>query len=248
VSALPRAHAIAHPNWWHVALRITPAGLVTDAVPLPGGGAAQIRIDLHRHVAALETSHGDALDFDLTAGMTGTELADALIAAASDLGLEDAYDRERFESDEPRPYDPSAAETWFTAATDMATIFRRHATSLDGWTSQVHHWPHNFDTSVEWFADHVVSHTEDGETTESPAQINLGFYPAGRPYLYSNPWPFDADALLGTSLPHGAEWHTEGWEGAILYYDTVAGGPDAAEKVADFAAAVHSTAAPTLAP
>jgi len=247
VSALPRAHAVAHPKWWHVSLAITPAGLVTDAMQLPGGGAARVRMDLSRHVAAIETSQGDVLEFDLTAGMTGTELGDALIAAAADLGLEDVYDRERFESDEPRPYDPGAAETWFGAVTDVAGVFRRHIASLAGWSGPVQHWPHNFDTSVEWFADRMVSHTEGGETTESPAQINLGFYPAGRPYFYSNPWPFDADALVGIPLPHGAEWHTEGWEGTILYYDTLAGDPSGPEKLAEYAAAVHAAAAPTLA-
>ncbi len=87
---------------------------------------------------------------------------------------------------------------------------------------------------------------QDGEVTEYPSQLNLGFYPAGRAYFYSNPWPFDSDKLLGSPLPHGAEWHTEGWEGTILYYDQLAGDPDAATKLAEFAKAVFDVASPTL--
>ena len=248
VSAIPRTHAAPHPKWWHVSLAVTPTGLTTDPVPVPGGGALHLRMDLRRHVTALETSHGDVIEFDMTAGLTGTEFADAVIAAAADLGLEGEYDRDRFESDASRTYDPAAAETYFTALTNVAGVFRAHAVSLEGETGPVQHWPHNFDTSVEWFTAHMVEHDEGDETTLSPAQINLGFYPAGRPYFYSNPWPFDAEALPGTPLPHGAEWHTEGWEGTILYYDTLAGDPEAAEKLREYAAAVHEIAAPTLVP
>jgi hypothetical protein len=233
VSAIPRSHAPAHPKWWHVSLTPTPAGLVTDPVPLPGGGALHLRMDLHRHATVLETSAGDIIEFDMTAGLTGTEFADA-------------YDRTRFESPEPRAYEPGAAETYFAALTNVTGAFRSHAYSLDGSTSPVQHWPHNFDTSVEWFTDHLVTYDEGGEEASGPAQINLGFYTQGRPYFYSNPWPFDADALVGTPLPHGAEWHTDGWEGTILHYDTLAGDPDAARKLAEYAAAVHEVAAPTL--
>ena len=82
--------------------------------------------------------------------------------------------------------------------------------------------------------------------TEYPSQLNLGFYPEGRAYFYSNPWPFEAEKLLERPLPHGAEWHTEGWEGSILYYDQLAGDPDATTKLAEFARAVFEAAAPTL--
>jgi len=80
----------------------------------------------------------------------------------------------------------------------------------------------------------------------SPAQLNLGFYPRGRPYFYSNPWPFEGDALLPVELPYGASWHTDGWEGSVLYYDEVAGRPDGRERVLAYARAVFAAAVPTL--
>ena len=41
VGVVPRAHAIAHPKWWHVSLEVRPTGLVTDPIPLPGGGTLE---------------------------------------------------------------------------------------------------------------------------------------------------------------------------------------------------------------
>ncbi len=82
--------------------------------------------------------------------------------------------------------------------------------------------------------------------SEMPAQLNFGFYPAGRAYFYSNPWPFDAEALTAAPLPGPAAWHTEGWEGSILYYDELLEMDDTPQKLLEYARAVHDVAAPTL--
>ena len=37
LSGLARVHGVAHPNWWHISLRVTPSGLQSDNIPLPGG-------------------------------------------------------------------------------------------------------------------------------------------------------------------------------------------------------------------
>ena len=106
-------------------------------------------------------------------------------------------------------------------------------------------WPHGFDLSFEWFGTKVETHEEGGEVQEYPSQLNLGFYPAGDAYFYSNPWPFD-EALPATQLPHGAVWNTEGWQGTKLEYAGLVGDPDAAAKLGEYAAAVYKAAAPTL--
>ena len=246
VGAIPRAHATPHPKWWHVSLKVTPRGLVTDNVSLPGGGLVNLLMDLHTHEVVVHSSDGTETRLSMTEGMTGTEMADRLIGVVEGLGLKGEYNREKFENDEPRSYDPDAAAVYFQAAANTSHIFTHHLQSLEGTVSQVQLWPHNFDLACEWFGTRVEQYEENGEVTEYPSQINLGFYAAGRPYFYSNPWPFEKEALLGTDLPHGAEWHTEDWEGSILYYDQLAGDPDAATKLLEYARAVHETAAPTL--
>jgi hypothetical protein len=179
-------------------------------------------------------------------GMTGTEMGDALIAAAADLGLDGKYNRAKFEDADPREYDPDHALTYFKAASLTERAFEVHRSSLTGQVGPIQLWPHNFDLAFEWFGTRVETYEEDGVSTDHPSQINLGFYPMGRAYLYSNPWPFEAEKLTGNPLPHGAEWHTEGWEGSILYYDQVAGDAHGDQKILEYARAVHEIASPTL--
>jgi hypothetical protein len=244
VGAIPRVHAKAHDKWWHVSLKVTDRGLETDRMSLPNGGTFSLRMDFVTHEAVVDADQETRIA--MTDGLTGTEMGDRLIAAVAALGLDGEYNREKFENDEAREYDPATAVTYFAAATIVDRVFKEHLGSLEGDVSQVQLWPHNFDLACEWFGTRVETHEEEGVITEYPSQLNLGFYPAGRPYFYSNPWPFEADKLLGTPLPHGAEWHTEDWEGSVLYYDQLAGDPDGLTKLTEFARAVFEVAAPTL--
>lgn len=245
IAAVARAHAAPHPKWWHVSLRVIPRGLVTDNIRVPGGGLVNIRMDLTAHDIVV-TSLSSETRISMTDGLTGTQMGERLISAVAAVGLEGEYERARFQDDGTREYLPDAAAIYFQAVGNVSHIFQHHLGSLEGSVSRVQLWPHNFDLACEWFGSRMETHEEGEETTEHPSQINLGFYPAGRAYFYSNPWPFDRDALMGHQLPHGAEWHTEGWEGSILYYDRLAGDPDAATKLAEYARAVYDLAAPTL--
>ncbi len=245
VSAIPRTHAPAHPKWWHVSLKVADDGLVTDPVQLPNGDSLRLRMDLQRHVTVIETSDGPVGEFDMTAGDTGTEFADRLIAAVTGLGLEGEYAREKFENEEVREYDPEAAETFWKALTKVHEVFDAQRNAIDGDVGTLQLGPHGFDLSFEWFGTKIETHEEDGETQEYPSQLNLGFYPAGDAYFYSNPWPFD-QSLTAIELPHGAEWHTEGWQGTMLRYADLADDPEGPAKLRGYAAAVFAAAAPTL--
>lgn len=244
VSALARAHAPAHPQWWHASLKLTPDGLVTEPIHVPGSGELRAHMNLKRHIVVLE-SDGDPIEFDMTAGATGTEMADQLIDAVSGLGLDGEYNREKFENDEPRAYNPAHASTFWQALSNVASVFDDRRTSLGDSVSPLQLWPHGFDLSFEWFGTKIETQEEDGEVQEYPSQLNLGFYPAGDAYFYSNPWPFDP-ALPDNELPHGAVWNTEGWQGSKLVYDDLVGDAAAAEKLTEYAAAVFELASPTL--
>ena len=242
VSAIPRAHAVAHPHWWHLGLAVRPEGLTTVPVPLPGGGALAGRLDPRRRALVLTTSTGESREFPLDAGWTGSEMGDRVTAAAADFGLAGGYDRERYADDEAGPYDVEAAAAFFTAVVKVAGAFEEFRARLDPLrVSPVQVWPHGFDMAFDWFGTRSVPH-EDGHL---PAQLNLGFYPGTEAYFYSNPWPLER-SLLAAALPTGARWHTEGWEGAYLGYEAVRSVPDGRARLLEFAAAVHDLAAPTL--
>lgn len=245
VAALPRAHAPAHPLWWHISLKVRPDGLVTEAMPLPAGGAAFVRMDPRSALIVFETSGGDSRSFPMNAGLTATEMGNALIAAGSEFGLSADYDRSTFENDDPRPYDEGDARAFFGALVAAEGVLAIQRNRLQGILGPIQLWPHGFDLAFEWFGTRMVA-AEDGVPNDLPAQINLGFYPAGDAYFYSNPWPFEADALLNVDLPGGAEWHTEGWEGSTLVYADVVGHTDGVDRFLAYAAAVFEAASPQL--
>lgn len=244
-TSLSRVHGIAHPKWWHVSLKPRAGSLMADPIPLPQGGVLGVRLDLHRHFVVMETEIGPVAEFSMQEGTTGTEMGDKVIAAAADLGLVGDYERSRFESAEAGRYDPSHAVAFMRTMVNAQTVFERHRATLEGPVSPIQVWSHGFDLAFEWFGTKMVPQEQDGTLVELPAQLNLGFYPKGRAYFYSNPWPFD-ESLLKVELPHGAAWHTENWQGAILYHDQIAGDPGAADMLTDFAKAVYAAAAPTL--
>jgi hypothetical protein len=91
-----------------------------------------------------------------------------------------------------------------------------------------------------------VQYEEDGELRAYPAQLNLGFFPGGEAYFYSNPWPFEGELLLDRQLPQGADWHTEGWQGTILPYSRLVDDPLAEKRLLDYAIKVFELTRPTL--
>lgn len=246
VAALPREHATPNPRWWHISLSVRPDGFVTDAIRLPGGGAAFVRMDPRTGEVVFETSQGDRRSFPMDAGLTATEMGDALIAAASEFGLSGRYDRARFESDDERPYDGDDAQRIFGAFVAADAAIADHRNRISGEIGPIQLWPHGFDLAFEWFGTKRIASEDGGEATDAPSQLNLGFYPAGHAYFYSNPWPFDAEHLLRVELPHGARWKTDGWQGSILEYAELSGGVGGVDRFLDYAAAVFDAAAPTL--
>ncbi len=246
VGMIPRVHGIAHPKWWHISLKLRPDGLTTDNIPLPDGGVLALRLDLHQHRLIITSSSGEAKSVSLAEGLTGSEMGEWVITAVAHFGLKNHYPRERFANDEPRHYDPEQAKRFFGVLTNAARTFEKHRASLEGPVSPVQVWPHGFDISFEWFGNRVERTEEHGEVQTFPSQLNLGFYPGGNPYFYSNPWPFEADQLLDKPLPAGARWHTEGWQGTMLPYNELVNHPDAEDRLLEFAKAVHKLAAPTL--
>ena len=246
VAALPRVHAVPHPQWWHISLEVRPDGLATAAMALPAGGSAYVRMDPRLHEVVFETSGGERRVFPMNAGLTAAEMGDALIAAGAEFGLEGDYDRSKFENDGDRPYDGSDAGAIFDAFVAAAGAMSIHRNRIEGTVGPIQLWPHGFDLAFEWYGTRMVEHEENDVTAIAPAQINLGFYPAGDAYFYSNPWPFDGADLLPVELPEGARWNTDGWEGSILPYEAVAGDPDGVDRFLAYARTVFNAAAPLL--
>jgi hypothetical protein len=249
ISAVPRAFGEFHPKWWHVSLRVQPDGLLTDKVSLPDARELRLKMDLVDHRILMLVDDDVLETFSMLAGRSSTALANDLLDVATRLGLVGEVDRSKFESDEPREYDRAQARAFLTALVNADRIFEVHRSTLKGETGPVQLWPHGFDLAFEWFGTRVEEYEEEGDLQRIPAQLNLGFFPGGpgtAPYFYSNPWPFEGTALLDESLPEGASWHTEGWQGTYLPYKTLREEEGAEERLLAFAARVFEVSAPTL--
>jgi hypothetical protein len=250
VGAVPRSHAVFHPKWWHISLKVGPEGLVTDTMALPGGGIFALKMNLLTHQIQLNTSRGEAFFWPMNEGWSANLMAEQILGTVARLGLEGEYARQKFENDEPRAYDPAHAATYFSVLVNVAQAFQQHRATLPGEVGPVQLWPHGFDLAFEWFGPRQVVYEEHGEKTTYPAQINLGFSPGEpnhpQPYFYSNPFPFETDQLLDHALPHGARWHTEGWQGSLLEYAALTEGADGLQKLRDYARAVYDLASPGL--
>ena len=106
---------------------------------------------------------------------------------------------------------------WFANAT--AAIHA--AVSEDRRASSVRCWPHHFDVAS-------LITVDDEADAEEARSIGVGFSPGDgsydQPYFYVTPWPYPpADTLPG--LSGGAQWHTEGWTGAVLTAEQVISKP-----------------------
>ena len=251
VGVIPRAHAEFHPKWWHISLKVQPDGLVTENMPLPGGGIFFLKMDLFNHVVDLITSRGDRKQFSMTDGLSSTAFGDQLLGAVADMGLSGEYAREKFENDEARVYNPLDAEKYFATLVNIDQIFKKHRASLSGEVGPVQLWPHGFDLAFEWFGSRVVEYEEDGEVTVYPSQLNLGFSPGEpshpKPYFFSTPWPFEGAFLMDKALPEGARWFNDSWQGTLLPYEELVGDKQAAERLLAYARRVYEVSAPTLA-
>lgn len=247
IGVVVRAHAPARPHWFHVSLKVSATGLVTDPVVLADGGLLTLRMDFRDHAVHLETSHGDHRIFAMTDGASGTQFGDTIVEAARRFGLNGPFARDRYESDATGTYDPAAAEVFWEAIAAVAGVFATHNASLVGEVGPVQVWPHGFDLATEWFGDGDETWSEGDDSGSSPRQINLGFYPGdSEQYFYSNPWPLRGADLTSRPLPHGAEWITDEFEGSKLAYSAIAEDPEGPAKLADYARAVWVAASPGL--
>ena len=248
IGALPQVHVPKHDKWWHISLKPLPIGLVTEPMALRDGRSAFARLDLRTHEVVVETSAGERVAYAMADGRTGTEMTEELIALFAEWGVAGEYVRKDFEDGEARSYDPDAASVFWSALTNAGQVFNTHRASIGGDVGPVQLWPHGFDLAFEWFGTKTQTHEEHGETSVLASQLNLGFYPGGDPYFYSNPWPFDP-VVRDVPLPEGARWassETDGFDGSVLPYAAVADDARGAERLNDYARAVFDIASPTL--
>ena len=91
-------------------------------------------------------------------------------------------------------------------------------------TSPIQVWPHHFDLSMLWLPGEKIEGQDPDDEEYSDKQMNFGFTFGDEgipePYFYVTAYPLP-DAFADMKLPAGTHWQTEGFNGAVLLYETL---------------------------
>ncbi len=235
-SAIRAAFTPEQPRHGHHSLRVYTSGLTTTPISFPDDPAQTfaLSLDLRNHYFILSTSGGQVQQLRLSEGLTGTQLGEELIARLAELGVQGNIPAKSYHSDAKRDYALDEAERFLAAIRLANQVFEDVRKALGQASDAVQLWPRMFD--LAFFAP--AGNEDKG--------ITFGFSTQpGNEYFYASPHPFDK-ALAQQSLPAGARWNTDGWNGALLPYGEVAAKADGAERVLAFLQSTYALQLPTL--
>lgn len=229
----------AEKHWAHDNTRVSGTGLTTTAVP--AGKKAHVasfemRLDLTTHSFIIETSSGHKFHSQL-GGASPAVVYETTLATLQQLGIHPDVDAKLFKKDTTGTYDPVHATRFWQVLSRVHAVFQKFRAGLRQETSQVQFWPDHFDLALLWFSGRLVPEQDPTDPEWSDEQMNFGFSTGDEampePYFYITAYPLP-DGLATMSLPEGAVWHTERWQGALMPYEEIVGVARGEEKLLNF--------------
>ncbi len=239
------------PQLQHAALRLTARGWETLPLPAPDGtGAFVVVLDLHRHEALVETSHGKRQVVPLIPHRAVREVTTDLLAAVAVVAGEAKIDPEPQEvpwsvpldqDTEHATYDEQAIASYFGMATRAAQVLAAFRAPWRGRSTPVNAWWGSFDLAVNLFSGDPAAPPSDDfimRNAMDAQEVAVGWWP-GDPkhagaafYAYAHPAnPSFADGDLGVP---GARWDGDLGEYVLEWEDVVAAA-DPFGRALDFA-------------
>ncbi len=225
-------------------LRVERSGLSTGQLPSGHTFALDLeRLELRADQARIGL-HGLGQRGLLEAALNATGLAQDVPAFVAGLEAKGVpVDTADLLNDAPIQVNPSVATDYAGVLWRVFTAISRFRARLTGPVTPVAVWPHGFDLSTLWFSTPTA--------LERAPHMNYGFAPFDRsgsaPYLYAYAYPMP-DGFEQLSLPEGAHWNTQGWNGMVVPYSQMAHTDDPEALIESTLEAVHRTLAPTLTP
>ena len=239
-------------HWWHATLRMTPRGISTLAVPVPGG-SFEIELDIHDLTWNVSSSDGRRTGFRLD-GLSIAGVYERAMDALGSLGhataiLDRPYDMPHsdvpFSEDEQHAiWDRDAIGAWWQAMLFVDEVFNTFAGRSFARTSPVQLFWHSFDIAVTRFTGRRAPSFGEGDRRSdveaySHEVISFGFWP-GDPtvrfpafYSYTAPEP---EALTSRVLMPSTAWWQElpNSHMALLKYEDVRTAEDPREALLSF--------------
>lgn len=212
-------------HWWHINLRPDVEGLTTPPIPYNGDDFFNFKILMNfvNHKIQISMSNGKQAAIAMK-GQSVFQFKTELLNCLADLGIEVALDEKLFQEQRDGEYDAGAVLKYWQALGQISTIFDEFKSGLREESSPINLWPHHFDMALVWFSGRLVPGVDRAEEESADEQISFGFSTGDEaisaPYFYISAYPLP-EKLKETELPPDVSWHTEGWEGALLMYDTL---------------------------
>jgi Family of unknown function (DUF5996) len=214
------------PQLQHAALRLTPRGWETSALPAPdGSGAIAAGLDLRTHEAFVEHSDGRGSRVALTPHRPVAEVTREVLEAVGRLAgtveinptpQEVPWEVPLDEDREHSTYESKQVESYFAVATQAALVLGEFRASYRGRSTPVNAWWGTFDLAVAFFSGRPADPPADDFISRNGGdaqQIELGWWPGdpkyGRAAFFAFAYPAPdgfADADLN---PGPARWDAD---------------------------------------
>lgn len=222
-------------HWWHASLRPSLNGLSTGVVR----AVTDFEIELDFHRASLHARAGNDSGFELA--LDGQSAAEIAVAVSDFMAVNGVADVEFAAADSSQISWPGFAHLHTKS---MGQVLRSVAAAMETFrasireeTSPIQLWPHHFDLSMIWLPGEKIPGQDPVDEEYSDKQMNFGFAFGDdgipEPYFYVTAYPAP-DAMATTRLPAGSEWRTDGFNGAVLTYQTLRDTSDAGVYLQEF--------------
>lgn len=248
LGVIRRATSARQKHWSHVSLRVNATGLTTTAIPY-NNTLFELALDLSTQRVLIATSSGSRAELRLQ-GQPLSEFWTELQSILNALGIQSTSTKPDY-PDAPTAYDAAIVENYWRALAQIDILFKQFQGELRGETSPVQFWAHHFDLAMLWFSGRLVPGQDPNDQANADEQINFGFSVGDggipEPYFYITAYPLP-NGLVNSPLPDGADWHTEGWNGAVLLYKTLAASPTPDTLLLDFWRTTQTRAADLMRP
>jgi len=220
-----KAYNAKRKHWWHASLRPSLNGLTTGIVR--EGIDFEIELNLRESVLQLRTSTGAVLSQALD-GQPALVVADRINGFLVADGLDDkdipGGNHNGENTDAFGDYSPAIAGTLGCVLHSVFATLTEFRASLREETSPIQLWPHHFDISMLWLPGDKIPDQDPDDEEYADKQMNFGFTFGDEgipePYFYVTAYPLP-DTFPQTSLPTGATWHADGFNGVVLLFQTL---------------------------
>ncbi len=244
-------------QWWNVTLYVSPCGLTTSAMPIPGG-TLEIEFDFLAHQLHFRLSDGRDRSLPLRP-RTVADFYREYLACLEQLGVAVTIHPLPCELKEPIPfpedtvhaaYDPEYARRFWKILMRTTAIFQRFSSHFVGKVSPAHFFWGSFDLAVTRFSGRPAPPRPgaDAITREAYSQevISAGFWPGNGGfgqaafYAYAAPAPEGLETVKVS--PASASFNKDLGE-FILPYDALRREPKPDDALMEFLQTTYDGAA-----